>query len=129
MKRHDTIGMFYSLEVRPPFLDKELVDTVNSIPKNFKILKNNQKIVARNILKMFKFKVNKTKLGTPSFFYSIINKKRNKEDLKEKIFYGKLSKYFNPTKTWEICNRQFKERNDHIFLWRIYILSKIFELH
>lgn len=127
MKRHDTIGMFYSLEVRPPFLDKELVETVNCMPNKLKIFKNNQKIVARNILKMFKFKVNKTKLGTPTFFHSIINKKRNKEILKEKIFYGELSKYFNPSKTWEICSKQIKERKDHIFLWRIYILSKIFE--
>lgn len=128
MKSHDSIGMFYSLEVRPPFLDTELVNTVNSIPANLKIHKNKQKIITHDILsKIFRFKVDRTKVGTPSFFYSIINKKRNKDILKEKIFYGKLSKYFNPKKTWEICNRQFKEKNDHIFLWRIFILSKILE--
>ena len=86
------------------------------------------KIITHDILsKIFNFKVDKTKVGTPSFFYSIINKKSNKDILKEKIFYGKLAKYFNPKKTWEICNRQLKEKNDHIFLWRIFILSKIFE--
>jgi asparagine synthase (glutamine-hydrolysing) len=128
MKSHDAIGMFYSLEIRPPFLDNDLVRAVNNLPIEQKINESKQKIITKNILsKVFKHKINNSKIGTPSYFHSIINQKKTKNIFKEKIFDGKLSKFFDPIKTWEICCKQFKEKEDHIFLWRMFILSKILD--
>ena len=45
MKSHDAIGMFYSLEIRPPFLDKDLVHAVNNLPIEQKINDFKQKII------------------------------------------------------------------------------------
>lgn len=128
IKRHDAIGMFYSLEIRPPFLDQDLVNLANNFPDELKINKKKQKVILKTILsKYFNFEVNKTKMGTPTYFNRLINRKINKKNLKEKIFYGELSKIYDPIKTWRICSEQFKEKSDHIFLWRIFVLTKIFE--
>lgn len=128
IKRHDAIGMHYSLEIRPPFLDQTFVNLVNSFPEKLKINLNRQKVIANKILfNYFNFKAGKTKMGTPSHFIRIINSKHNKKNLKEKIFYGDISKFYNPVKTWEICEKQLKEKYNHLFLWRIFILTKIFD--
>lgn len=87
-----------------------------------------KQVILKTILsKYFNFEVNKTKMGTPTYFNRLINRKINKKNLKEKIFYGELSKIYDPIKTWRICSEQFKEKSDHIFLWRIFVLTKIFE--
>ena len=41
-----------SIEARSPFLDHELFDFTNELPKNFKIKNNKSKIVLRKFLKM-----------------------------------------------------------------------------
>ena len=85
-------------------------------------------MILRTILsKYFNFESSKNKLGTPSIFSKFINRKINKENLKKRIFYGELSKIYDPIKVWRICNEQFKEKNDHIFLWRVFVLTEIFE--
>ena len=80
IKRHDAIGMHYSLEVRPPFLDQTFVNLVNSFPEKLKINLNRQKVIANKILlNYFNFKADKIKMGTPSHFIKIINSKHNKK--------------------------------------------------
>ena len=128
IKRHDAIGMFYSLEIRPPFLDQDLVNIANNLPDKLKIDKKEQKVILKTILsKRYNFEPSLTKMGTPSYFNKLISSKINRENLKEKIFYGELSKIYDPIKTWEICSKQLKEKSDHIFLWKIFVLTKIFE--
>ena len=36
LRKHDTIGMNYSIEVRPPFLDEEIVEFANNLNTKFK---------------------------------------------------------------------------------------------
>jgi asparagine synthase (glutamine-hydrolysing) len=47
----DKANMAHSIEARSPFLDHELFDYVNSLPKNFKRNKNFSKLPLRNYLK------------------------------------------------------------------------------
>ena len=42
--------MYYSLETRVPFLDKNVVELANSLPLNFKIYKGTTKRILRDIL-------------------------------------------------------------------------------
>lgn len=132
IKRHDSIGMFNSLEVRPPYLDQDFVNLANNLPETEKINKSQKKILRQVALKNFKFKTSKIKLGTPTFFSSIINNEKNIKNFKENIFDGELSKFFDPVKIWEICQKQQNikinhKKTNHIFLWRIFVLSRIFE--
>ena len=48
----DKANMQRSIEARSPFLDHELFDFTNELPKNFKIKNNKSKIVLRKFLKM-----------------------------------------------------------------------------
>ena len=74
--------------------------------------------------KVFKQKISSSKIGTPSYFHSIINQKKTKNIFKEKIFDGKLSKFFDPIKTWKYAANSLKKKKYHIFLWRIFIQVK-----
>jgi len=124
IQRHDSIGMFNSLEVRPPFLDHDLVEVVNSLPVNLKYKVNESKIILKKILlKKFSYKAPKTKLGTPSIFDKILKNKKEISNFKESIFYGKLSLHLDPNKIIKQISKI--EKKNHYFLWRIYILSKM----
>ena len=51
LRKHDTIGMNYSIEVRPPFLDHQIVDLVNNkISTNLKFSKTESKILLKKLL-------------------------------------------------------------------------------
>ena len=98
------------------------------MPEKLKIFKKQQKVILKHILSTnFGFNVMKKKSGTPSFFTKLINNENVKKNMKEKIFDSELSKIYDPVKTWEVCKKQLKEKNNHIFLWRIFVLTKIFE--
>ena len=43
IKRHDSIGMFYSLEVRSPFLDQKLANFANKLQTNLRYIKKIKK--------------------------------------------------------------------------------------
>ena len=99
IQRHDSIGMFNSLEVRPPLLDHDLVEVVNSLPVNLKYKLSESKIILKKILlKKFSYKAPKTKLGTPSIFDKILKNKKEISNFKESICYGKLSLHLDPNK-------------------------------
>lgn len=49
LRKTDLMGMANSVEIRSPFLDYELVDTVFRIPNKYKFDKNKNKILIRNI--------------------------------------------------------------------------------
>ena len=57
LRKHDTIGMNYSLEIRPPFLDDEIVDFANKLSPEFKFSKNGSKLILKQVLLKY-FKMN-----------------------------------------------------------------------
>ena len=125
IQRHDIIGMAYGLEVRPPFLDHELVQKANSLPLGFKYNYSYNKIMLNKILQKNKRKIHYQsykKLPTPTVFNEILKDKNEIKEFKEKLFYGKLSYIFNVEK---IFKNFFDGETNHIFLCRLYILKKM----
>ena len=96
LRKHDVIGMHYSIEVRPQIVDHELVNYVNEIiPPDLKFNKKNNKIFLKTfLLKYNKLKIKK-KLGSTSIINQIVTEqkylKKVKKTLKESFF---LKKYF-----------------------------------
>ena len=126
IQRHDFIGMHYGLEVRPPFLDHEFVELINSLPINMKYNLYNTKIFLRNLLKeKFNYNTKKNKIGTPSFFREVMSNKKEINNFKESVFYGECRKFLNSERTIKKIKSGYKNE-DSIFLWRLYILNKIF---
>ncbi len=125
IQRHDFIGMNYSLEVRPPFLDHKFVEIINSLPVKNKFNSSTGKIILKKILKkQFKYIAPKNKIGTPSIFRKILSNKREIDNFKEAIFYGECKNFIDTNKVTKIVRKNYKSR-DSIFLWRLYVLNKV----
>ncbi len=124
IQRHDAIGMFFGLEVRPPFLDHKLAEFVNSIPGNEKFSESNNKILLKKLLnKEFSYSDYSPKIPTPTQFKEIIFDIIGYKKFKKNLFKSKISKIFDKVK---LANMLKNPNTDITFLWRIYILSKIY---
>ena len=124
--RIDRTGSAHAVELREPFLDHEFVELINSLPINMKYNLYNTKIFLRNLLKeKFNYNTKKIKIGTPSFFREVMSNKKEINNLKESVFYGECRKFLNSERTIKKIKSGYKNE-DSIFLWRLYILNKIF---
>jgi len=127
IQRHDVIGMHSSVEVRPPFLDHELVEIVNQISTNFKFNLFKRKIILHDLLKN-KFHqdyLHKKKLGTPNIFLDMLNNKKELSKFRESVFYGEISNFIDPNKALAFINTNKINKYNFIFLWRLYVITKI----
>ena len=126
-KRHDTIGMNFGLEVRPPFLDHELVSLINSLPAEFKFnLRKRKMLVYQALNKLSKFKPSNKKYGTPSYVEQIISNKKEMSQFFESFRYGILNDYFNFNvfkKKLEINKKNLT--NITIIFWRLYMINEL----
>ena len=127
LRKHDTIGMNYSLEIRPPFLDDEIVDFANKLSPEFKFSKNGSKLILKQVLlKYFKMNFfNKKKLGTKSLISTIFSDKTKLNYMRRSIFNSEfINKFF---KISYLKRRDVFIVQNSIFLWRLFILSLMFK--
>jgi len=125
LQRHDFIGMNYSIEVRPMYLDHELVELVNQLPVDFKFTLSENKIVLRKLFKLkYGYEPYKLKLGTPSVFKSMMSNKIEVKNFKETVFYGKFKKILKVEDVLKKIKTNYSNE-DSVFLWRLYVLNKI----
>ena len=127
LRKHDTIGMNYSLEIRPPFLDDEIVDFANKLSPEFKFSKNGSKLILKQVLlKYFKINFfNKKKLGTKSLISTIFSDKTKLNYMRRSIFNSEfINKFF---KISYLKRRDVFIVQNSIFLWRLFILSLMFK--
>ena len=117
--------MHFGLEVRPPYLDHELAELANSLPKNLKFSLDKSKVILKNLLKeKFNDTFSYKKQGAPSVFNLILKNKNEMESFKESLFYGELSNFFDCDKIIRDLINNYQNKN-FIFLWRLYILNKM----
>tara|TARA_B110000003_G_scaffold275033_1_gene316485 strand:- start:7080 stop:9017 length:1938 start_codon:yes stop_codon:yes gene_type:complete len=76
----DRSSMFSSLETRVPFLNREIYDLVKNMPLNFRIKKNNGKLILRKILKKY---LPDNLIDRPKMGFSIPLDSYLRNDLKE----------------------------------------------
>ena len=119
--------MNYSIEVRPSFLDNELVNFINNeVHPNFKFNESKNKILLKDIL-LKKLKINyhnRKKLGTKSIINHIFNNKNRFKKFRKDILNSNFLKKILNMKT--LKNKKFFVIENYIFLWRLFILSKMF---
>ena len=123
IQRHDMIGMHFGLEVRPPFLDHILVEHINTLPVSCKFDGSRRKIILYKLLKKtFSYKLKRFKIGTPTIFSKILKDKKEKKLFKKSLDNPEILKIFNKRKIEKIIDNP---KNKEIFLWRLYIFSKM----
>lgn len=125
LRKHDNIGMHYSIEVRPQLLDHNLVEFVNNyISPNLKFTMNKNKIFIKNYLSKFAHLNFKIKKGTPSLFNNSISNKKIIQIIK-KVLYNSLflKKYFKDN---ILNNRDLFKKKNRIFLWRLFVICLMF---
>ncbi len=125
IQRHDVIGMFFGLEVRPPFLDHKLAELVNSIPGHEKFSFSSNKIILKELMnKKFSYNDDLSKVPTPGQFRDILFKVIGFKKFRTNILKSKISKIFDIRKLSTVLNNP---DTDTTFLWRIYLISKMYK--
>ena len=122
----DRASMFNSLELRAPFLDRNLIEFTSSLPKEFIIHKNINKYLIK-------------KIGEKSFTKNFINRKKQgfdypigeffKTDWKDELKY--VLNFKNPIidLNYEYINQLFNDHINNKFdnknkLWILYVFNK-----
>jgi len=119
--RLDRIGMMYGIEIRPPYLDRRVINFANNLKDSEKITKfDNIKwskyplriIVAKYFGKTFAFK--RDKVG---FSYPIEDFLKNNKSKKFLNFYfnekSKIKKYFSLPKIKSLIEDNFNRKEDY----------------
>ena len=124
IQRHDVIGMYNGLEVRPPFLDHKLTEFVNNLHPRYKL--NLTTKTESMLYDLFYQKTEKKfpykKKGTPSAFELILKDKDELNSFKKSINCKDLSKFFDISRMNKLIDHP---KTSRIFLWRLYIISKM----
>jgi asparagine synthase (glutamine-hydrolysing) len=126
LRKTDLMGMANSVEIRSPFLDYDLVDTVFKIPNQYKFNKNKNKILIRNIFNdiLPDYILNKPKHGfevpikkwmDDFLFNDFINK-----GLNDNFIYILNKKLFNNQNNLY----KFVKKSDRLF-YTLYVLNEI----
>ena len=124
----DRASMAYSLEVRAPLMDYNIVDFARSLPTNFKYQKNNQKRILKDLL--YK-SVPKEYFDRPKAGFSMPFKEWFKKDLKDFVLSELSEQNLNLIPGIEV-NEVTKMINQHMdgswnnyaVIWKLLILKQ-----
>lgn len=126
----DRASMLNSLEVRAPFLSKDLVEYVNSLPKNFKLNRFEGKFILKKTMenKLPNNIIYRNKKG-----FGIPLSNWIKFELKNEITYILKSapkEIFNQEYIEKILNDHFNnKRNNRKLIWNLYVLIKYININ
>lgn len=128
----DRAGMYYSLETRIPFLDKDVAEYAASLPLNYKIQGNKGKIILRNILcKYFPedfFERRKQGFSLPIGRWVMSDKKLN-EWANEMLSNERLQKQgiINASLVSDYWKHYEEGKNSFHLIWRVLMFENWYE--
>lgn len=125
LAKADKMTMAHSLELRVPFLDKELFELVRGIPAEYRIRNGTTKYVFRKAMEgvIPDFILNRPKLGFPVPLRDWMHGPFGDRVL-EQIFYGKAREYFQISRVETMLHEHRRKEADYSrHLWTLYIFS------
>ena len=133
LRKVDLMSMANSLEVRVPFLDKEVIEYSNSISPEYGIHHRTSKIILRKLLNKY---VDKNITDLPKKGFSIPLENWLKNELKEDVINSILNKpiygnkYLDNNFLKEFIIKFYENKNKNWqFVWHIYVWQKWAELN
>ncbi len=125
LNKVDRASMFYSLETRMPFLNKDVIDFSNLLPLRYKIRGNNTKWILKELLKKYipKDYVNRPKMGFSIPLNSWLKGPLKNWSLENLKF--KDNDLINQNYVNTIMNNHFNNKSDNTsILWNLIIWSQ-----
>ena len=125
----DRSSMASSLEVRTPFLNHEIAKFATSLPHEYKINKNNTKIILKDIIKKYlpEHLINFPKHGF-TFPLNILINTTLKEYFYDNLNSNSLSDFFDKKEILNLLNSHNNKYNDNsTLLWSILMFKKWIE--
>lgn len=120
----DRMSMANSLELRVPFLDKEVFKVASSLPTNLKVNKENTKYAMRMaaLKHLPEITAKKRKLGFPVPTRVWLRDEKYYNIVKEMFLSKTASEFFNNSKIIDYLDRHFSGKEDNSRkIWTIYI--------
>ncbi len=131
LQKADRMSMANSLELRVPFIDKEVFSLASSLTMDMKVTKENTKVALREAAKKSipTEAYKKKKLGFPVPLRSWINLKEYQKEI-TKTFKSEHAKlFFNQDYILKLLNKCHKEDHDtYKKVWAIYTFLKWYEV-
>lgn len=121
----DRASMYNSLEVRAPFMDREVVEFLNSLPANFKLRGFKEKFLLK---KLMEDKLPAEIIARPKKGFGIPLSDWIRKDLKEEINAVLLNKddFFNQSYIELLIRQHHSGRYNHRkLIWNLYVIKKL----
>ncbi|MEA4816170.1 MAG: asparagine synthase (glutamine-hydrolyzing) [Lachnospiraceae bacterium] len=120
----DKMSMAHSLEVRVPFLDKEVFEVAKRLPSKYKVTKKNTKYAMRQAAHRYlpDFVAEKKKLGFPVPIRVWLKEERFYNVIREAFLSDVADKYFKKDKIISLLDEHKLGKKDNSRkIWTIYI--------
>ena len=118
------MSMAHSLEVRVPFLDKEVFDVARKIPTKFKVNKQNTKFAMRQAAHLYlpDMVAEKKKLGFPVPTRIWLREDKYYNIVKEAFLSPAAEKYFKTKELIRLLDRHKNGKEDNSRkIWTVYM--------
>ena len=125
LAKADKMTMAHSLELRVPFLDKEVFELARKIPTKYRLAHGTTKYVLRKAMEGLvpDSIVSRPKLGFPVPLRDWL-KTEYADRLREKLDMASIEPYINKNKVWEMINKHRSSQGDYARkIWAIYVFS------
>ncbi len=122
----DRASMYNSLEVRAPFLEKNIIEFSSTIPKNLKVRPNTKNILR----KVCKNKLPSNIIERKKHGFAIPLSKMLRTSLKEKVNETltsnktKILEFVNKNQIKNILNHHYQGQDNRKIIWSLYMLEK-----
>lgn len=132
LMKADKMTMAHSLELRVPFLDKEVFDAARKIPVRYRIADGTTKYALRKAMDGIvpDFVVNRPKLGFPVPLREWLRKKERMAMVQEQLRTSAMATYFHIPYIEHMIQEHLEGRGDYSRkLWVLYIFSLWHEMY
>ncbi|TLS50007.1 asparagine synthase (glutamine-hydrolyzing) [Paenibacillus antri] len=132
LMKADKMTMAHSLELRVPFLDKEVFEAAKRIPAHYRIAKGTTKLAFRKAMEgvVPDFVVNRPKLGFPVPLRDWLRNKERMSVIREQLLMPSMARYFHLPYIDRMVQDHLTGRGDFSRkLWVLYIFSLWHEMY
>lgn len=132
LNKADTMSMAHSLEVRVPFLDREVAKFAFSVPTRYRITKTETKAYFRKAARQFmpEITADRKKLGFPVPVKHWLREKEYYALIRETLLSSTSNRIFNTKELEKLLTEHYEDKTDNARkIWTVYAFLLWYEKH